>query len=111
MYTCYVRQAAHGQIQKYIYEQYPRKVKIMNNYNICDIDGLYVAHNEQTNDTILIGVSRFSNEITAEEIAEAYRIDMELDGYFKVRPLPKDLNVLKEIKFTWGCLITEEDYR
>ena len=83
----------------------------MNNYNICDIDGLYVAHNEQTNDTILIGVSRFNNEITAENIAEAYRIDMDLDGHFDVRPLPDDLNSLKEIRFTWGCLITEEDYR
>lgn len=84
---------------------------MMNNYNICNIDGLYVAHNEQTDDTILIGISRFNIQTMAEEIAEAYRIDMGLNGHFKVEPLPKDLNALKEIKFTWNCLITEEDYR
>lgn len=81
------------------------------NYSICDMDGLYVARNKQTNDTILIGISRFNNQIMAEELAEAYRIDMGLDGRFEVEPLPKDLNVLKEIKFTWNWLITEDDYR
>lgn len=80
-------------------------------YNISNMDGLYIAYNKEADSRILIGVSRHIGENTVRDIAETYRIDMNMSGKFdEIEPLPKNLNALKGIEFTCGYLLTEETY-
>lgn len=79
----------------------------MKKYRINEIDGLYIARNKEADSTILIGVSKYDGQIMAEEIAEDYRIEMNLDGHFEVESVTDNPNALTKTEFTWNQLVTE----
>ena len=50
--------------------------------NICDMENLFVGSNENAHFNVLICAA---DTRTAEEIAEEYRTDMNLEGEFQVK--------------------------